>query len=106
MGFKGICLKQDSVLLLHKKVEILYISYELDTSKDLDTNFTLGNCLFGAIKLTKNADPDKYRYSCYGIGFGSRSQLSWADESKGKNVMIFGVDNNSSAYIDGRKKIF
>ena len=25
-------------------------------------DFTLDNCLFGAVKLTKNADPDKYEY--------------------------------------------
>ena len=30
---------------------------------------TLENCLFGAVKLTKNADIDKYGYSGYGIGF-------------------------------------
>ena len=24
---------------------------------------TLSDCLFGAVKLTKNADPDKYKYS-------------------------------------------
>ena len=28
-----------------------------------DTGFTLGNCLFGAVKLTKNADLDIYKYS-------------------------------------------
>ena len=26
---------------------------------------SLGNCLFGAVKLTKNADPDKCGYSVY-----------------------------------------
>ena len=30
---------------------------------------TLENCLFGAVKLTKIADIDKYGYSSYGIGF-------------------------------------
>ena len=29
----------------------------------------LGNFLFGAVKVTKNADPDKYKYSSYSIGF-------------------------------------
>ena len=58
--FKGICLKQVSVSFLHRKVVNLYISHELDTwSKDLNTVFTLGNCLIGAMKLTKNADQDK-----------------------------------------------
>ena len=27
------------------------------------------NSLFGAVKLTKNAPPDKYSYSGYGTGF-------------------------------------
>ena len=34
--------------------------------RDLDPDFTLGNCLFGSVKLIKNANPDKYKYS--GIG--------------------------------------
>ena len=46
LEFIGGCLKQDSVSFLHKKVVISYVSYKLDTwSKD----FTLGNCLFGAV---------------------------------------------------------
>ena len=52
----------------------------------LNTYFTLGNCLFGAVELTRNADPDKYEYSGYGIEFDARSkfQLSdgyWGDSS-------------------------
>ena len=27
---------------------------------------------FRTVKLTKNVDPDKYRYSGYGIGFDTR----------------------------------
>ena len=37
--------------------------------KNLNTAFTLDDCLFGAVKLTKNADPDKQVYSGYGTGF-------------------------------------
>ena len=44
-----------------------------DGHKILNADFTLKDCLFGAVKLTKNADPDKYSYSRYGIGFDSRS---------------------------------
>ena len=29
--------------------------------RNLNTNFTLGNCLFGYVKPTKNADLDKYK---------------------------------------------
>ena len=64
------------VSFIHGNVVNLYISYELDTwSRDLNTDFTLGNCLFGAVKLTKNDDPDKYGHIGYGIGFDARSQF-------------------------------
>ena len=47
------------------KVINIYISYIPDTStKDLNTDFTLNSCLFGSVLLTKNADLDKYKYSC------------------------------------------
>ena len=54
--------------------------------RDLNTDFTLGNCLFGSVKLTKNADSNKYIYTSYGIGFDSRSEFSLPDGSMRKNV--------------------
>ena len=43
-----------------------FIVYELDSwTRDLDSDFTLGVCLFGVVKLAKNADPDKYAYSVW-----------------------------------------
>ena len=49
---------------LHKNVVNLYISYKLNTSEIyLNTDFTLRNCLFGAVKLTKNVDQDNCRYN-------------------------------------------
>ena len=56
------------------------------------------------MKLTKNADPDKYKYSGYGIGFDSRSAFSLLDGSMGKTVIIFGVDMSSSVHIDNKGK--
>ena len=35
----------------------------------VNTDFTLNNCLFGSVELTKNAEPDKYVHSSCGIGF-------------------------------------
>ena len=70
---KVIFSKQKNVTFLYKKVVNLYISYNRDEwSKDLNTDFTLDNCVFGAVELTKNADLDKYEYSGYDIGFDSR----------------------------------
>ena len=84
----------------------LYSFYTLNPrSRNLNTDFTLGNCLIGSIKLTKNVEPDKYAYSGYGIGFDLRSRLSLPDGSFGKNVIIFGVDNITSVRIDNKKKV-
>ena len=73
---EGNCLKQDKVSFFHRNVAIFFIAHKLDTlSRDLNTNFTLKDCLFRAVKLTKNADADKYFCSAYGIEFDSRSFL-------------------------------
>ena len=72
--------------------------------QDLNTEFTLKDCLFGAVKSIENADPDKYSYSGCGIGFDSRWHVSYPDFDWGKNVVIFGVENRSSVYIDHTKK--
>ena len=70
----------------------------------MNTDFTLKNCLFGFVELTKNADPDKYKYSSYGIGFDSRPGFSFTDGSVGKTVIIFGADMSSSVHIDNKNK--
>ena len=56
----------------------LFIVCDSDTwSKDLNVDFTLKSCcLFGAVKLTKNADPDKFSYSGYSIGSDSHLLFS------------------------------
>ena len=74
--FRESCLKQDKASFIHRNMVNLLIVYELDTcSRGLNTKFTLSDCLFRAVKLTKNADSDKFRYSDYGIGFIACSQI-------------------------------
>ena len=59
--------------------------------RNLNTDFTLNNCLFGSIEPIRIAEPDKYKYSSYGVGFDSLSEFSFTDESVGENVIIFGA---------------
>ena len=54
--------------------------------------------------LTKNADPDKYVYSGYGIGFNLCWEFSLTDGSVDKNIIIFGVDMSSSVHIGNKRK--
>ena len=63
MTFNGHCLMKNNTSVA-KKVINLYISdILLPSLRTLNTDFTLNNCLFGFAKLTKNANPDKYKYS-------------------------------------------
>ena len=88
-----------------KKVINRYISYTVNPwLRNLNTDFTLQNYLFGSVKLTKNADLDKYKYSSYSRGFNSRSEFLFTGESMGKNVIIFGADTSSSVHIDNKGK--
>ena len=55
-----------------KKVVNIYIVYEITASSPNNADPTLTNSLFGAVRLTKNADIadiEKYQYSGYGTGF-------------------------------------
>ena len=85
--FNGHCLINN--ICIPKKVINLYISYTINPQlRNLNTDFTLGNCLFESVKLTKNADLDKDKYSGCGIGFDSRSEFLFTDGSMGRNVII------------------
>ena len=55
-----------------RNVVNLHILYDLNTwSQGLNADFTLKDCLFWAVKLTKTADPERYSYWGCGIGFDS-----------------------------------
>ena len=61
--------------------------------------------MFGTVKLTKNVDPDKYKYPGYGIGFEMSRTFSLSDGGKYcKNTIAFIADMSSSGQIDNRKK--
>ena len=77
--FKGTCLKQDKVTFTPRNViNLFFIVYKLNRwSQDLNADFTLKVCLFVTVKLTKNADRDKYFYPGYGIVYDACSLFSF-----------------------------
>ena len=107
------CLKQDKLTFNHLKVVNIYIVYEIIMLANIskykyssnDNYPTLGKASFGVVSLTKNADVSNYKYSGYGSEFDRRSSFSHPSGEDGQNVIIFGVDMNSSTKIDNRKKI-
>ena len=55
VNFEEICLKQDKIYLICGNVVNFFIVYKLDIrSRELETDFTLKDCLFTAFKLTKD----------------------------------------------------
>ena len=77
LKLNGSCLKQNTATFNLANVMNLFIVCEIDTwSQDLKADFTLKDRLFGTVELTTNADPNKYSYSEYGIGFDSPSPFS------------------------------
>ena len=104
MTFNGHCLIKNNISI-PKEVINLYISYTLSPwLRNLNTNFTLSNCLFGSVKLTKNVDPDKYKYSGYSIGFDSCSEFLFREGNMERNVIIFGAVMSSSVHVDNTNR--
>ena len=102
MNFNGHCLIKSNISI-PKKVINLYISYTLGPQlRHINANFTLGNCLFGSVKLT---DLDKYMYISCDTGFDSRSECTFEDGSIGKYVITFGAGMSSSVHVDNKGKI-
>ena len=102
--FDGGCLKQDPGSFVHGGIVNVYIVYEISKNINISDYPTLENCLFGAVKLTKNADIDKYGYSGYEIGFDRTGSFSFPGTGLGRNVIIFWVDMSSSTKIDNSKR--
>ena len=81
----------------------IFIVYEIIKNSPISSYPTLASCLFGAVKLTKNPDIDKYKYSGYGIGFDRKGKFSFSD-GFGQNSIIFGRDMSSSVHANNKTK--
>ena len=103
LKFTGSVLQQKTVTYNHNKVVHIYVVYEITNFNGINSYPTLTNALFGAVKLTKNADFDKYKYSGYGIGFDGKGFYLIGNEI-GRNVIIFRVNMDSSTNLDNKGK--
>ena len=87
--FNGDYLKQLKVTYTHRTTVHIYIVFELGASSSFNDDPILKNSLFGAVRLTKNPNIDKYQYLGYGIGFDRKSSFSIPGGGFGQNVIIF-----------------
>ena len=100
--FISQCLKKDKVTFTHKKIVNVYIVNKIKLLLfGQNDDFTWGNALFGSLKVTKNADKDKYNYS----GFDNHGIFSLPNgRGFGKNVIISEAYMSSSVHVDSKKK--
>ena len=75
----------------------IYIVYLTDPISNFrNTDYTVQNALFSGVKITKNAtDTSKHKYEGCGICFGEDGTFSKSGINNGRNVLIFGVHENS-----------
>ena len=104
LRFTGSVLQQKTVTYGHKKVVNFYVVYEIINFNGIDNYPTLTNALFGAVKLSKNADIDKYKYSGQGIRFDGHEYFTHLNGGTGRYAVIFAVDMSSSTKIDNKRK--
>ena len=54
------------------------------------------------MQITKNADTSKYKYKGYGICFGEDAVFSIGNVNNGRNVLIFGVHEDSVIHTNNK----
>ena len=82
----------------------IYIVYLIDPiSNSRNTDYTVQNALFGGVKITKDAtDTSKHKYEGYGICFDEGGTFSKGGINNGRNVLIFGVHENSLVHANNK----
>ena len=87
--FSGNCVKENKSIYPVKSVINIYIVYSLNpVSNARNTDFTAQNCLFGAVKITKDVNTSNYKYVGYGICFDESSNFSIGNITNGKNLTL------------------
>ena len=82
----------------------IYIVHLIDPiSNSRNTDYTVQNALFGGVKITKSAtDTSKHKYEGYGLCFDEGGMFSMGNIKNGRNVLIFGVHENSVIHSNNK----
>ena len=84
----------------------LYIIKKFDNwPRNPTNNFTLNNCLFATVKLTRKSDKSKFTYNGQGNKFDGKVYCSLRNDYA-RYVVIFGADNSSSSHTNNLQKNF
>ena len=103
---EGASFKQMRLLRPNNDIVNIYVVYLIDPiSNSRNTDYAVQNALFGGVKITKNAtDTSKHKYEGYGIYFDEGGTFSKGGINNGRNVLIFGVHENSLVPANNKAK--
>ena len=101
---------QNKALKRNSSAINIYIVYELNPIiSTRNTDYTIQNALFDAMKITKISDSSKNNYTGYGLCFDAGGEFShtvrqgnFDRTTSAKNVVIFVVDMSSSIHATNR----
>ena len=108
---QGNYFQQNNVIIPNNNnVVDIYVVYKLyPISSTRNTDYTIQNVLFGAMKITKNTDSSKNNYTGYGLCFDEGGEFglyvrqgNFDGTTNAKNVIIFVVDMSSSIHATNR----
>ena len=100
--FNGNYFEQDPITIPNNVINI-YVPYKLDPiSSTSNTDYTIQNALFGAMKITKNTDSSKNIYTGYVFCFDEGGTFPKGNINNGRNVIIFGVHESSLIHANNK----
>ena len=104
VSLSGNHFQQNKVIMPNNNNVInIYCVYKIDPiASTRDDTFSVQNVLFGAMEITKNAGTSKYNYKGYGICFDEGGTFSMGNIYNGRNVIIFGVHENSVIHSNNK----
>ena len=105
LNIKGAYFKQKKLIKPNNNNVInIYCVYSLKPITNLrNTDYTVQNALFGGVKITKDSsDNSKQKCEGYGICFDEGGMFSMGNINNGRNVLIFGVHENSVIHSNNK----
>ena len=96
VGFSLNMLKQSKIVYDHGSAINVYITFRLKKRTIYNTKFSIGNSLFGAVSIQKDAtDVEKYKYSGYRVYYDFNSSFTHGSNQNPKNLIMFGVSSST-----------
>ena len=102
---RGNHFQENKVIIPNNESVInIYCVYQIEPiSSSRNDTFTVQNVLFGAMQITTNANTSKYKCEGYDICFDEIGIFSKGNINNGRNVLIFGVHENSVIHSSNKE---